>query len=79
MRAKPGDLLVIKSHRVGEGERHAEILKVRGKHGEPSYEVRWSEDGHEAVVYPGSDALIEPQEKEDLGWGQASGQLATHR
>ena len=63
MRAKPGELLVIKSHRVGERERHAEILKVRGKHGEPPYEVRWSEDGHEAVVYPGSDAVIEHKRK----------------
>ncbi len=58
MRAKPGDQLVIKGHRVGERERHAEILEVRGERGGPPYEVRWSEDGHEAVVWPGSDAMI---------------------
>jgi hypothetical protein len=50
--------LVIKGHRVGERERHAEILEVRGERGGPPYEVRWSEDGHEAVVWPGSDAVI---------------------
>ncbi|MCH7585966.1 MAG: DUF1918 domain-containing protein [Acidobacteria bacterium] len=63
MRAKPGDRLIIKSHRVGERDRHAEILKVRGKRGEPPYEVRWSRDGHETVVYPGSDAVIEQKRK----------------
>jgi len=35
MRAKPGDQLVIKGHRVGERDGHAEILEVRGKRGEP--------------------------------------------
>lgn len=59
MHAKAGDRLIIKSHRVGEGDRHAEILKVRGKGGEPPYEVRWETDGHETVVYPGSDAMVE--------------------
>jgi Domain of unknown function (DUF1918) len=59
MRAKPGDRLVIKSHRVGRSERVGEIVEVRGEHGEPPYLVRWSGDDHEAIVYPGSDALVE--------------------
>lgn len=59
MRAKKGDRLVIKSHRVGEAERDGEIVEVRGDHGEPPYVVRWSEDGHEGLVYPGSDAEVQ--------------------
>lgn len=59
MRAKKGDRLVIKSHRVGEPERDGEIVEVRGDHGEPPYVVRWSEDGHEGLVYPGSDAEVQ--------------------
>lgn len=58
MRAKKGDRLIIKSHRVGEAERDAEIIEVQGEHGEPPYVVRWSDDGHEGLVYPGSDAEI---------------------
>jgi hypothetical protein len=59
MRAKKGDRLVIRSHRVGEAERDAEIIEVQGDHGAPPYLVRWSEDGHEGLVYPGSDAEIQ--------------------
>ena len=62
MRGKPGDRLVIKGHRVGEMERHAEILEVRDEHDQVRYLVRWS-DGHEGWVYPGSDAVIEPKKK----------------
>ena len=59
MRAKKGDRLVIKSHRVGEAERDAEIIEVKGDRGEPPYLVRWSEDGHEGLIYPGSDAEVQ--------------------
>lgn len=34
------------------------ILKVRGDKGGPPYYVRWP-DGHESLVYPGSDIVIE--------------------
>ena len=59
MRAKPGDRLVVKGHRVGEPDMDAEILEVRGTQGEPPYLVRWSNDGHEALVFPGSDAAVQ--------------------
>lgn len=58
MYAKPGDRLVIKSHKIGDPMRDAEILEVRGDKGAPPYLVRWS-DGHESVVYPGPDAVVE--------------------
>ena len=59
MLAQVGDRLVVKGHRVGEPDRDAEILEVHGENGAPPYLVRWSDDGHEGLLFPGSDALIE--------------------
>jgi Domain of unknown function (DUF1918) len=59
MHAAVGDRLVIKGHHVGEPDRDAEILELHGPDGTPPYVVRWSEDGHEGLFYPGSDAVIE--------------------
>jgi hypothetical protein len=57
--AAPGDRLVVRSHHVGEPERDAEILEVLGEHGRPPFRVRWQDTGHESVVFPGSDAIVE--------------------
>jgi hypothetical protein len=62
MHAKPGDWLVVGGHRVGEAERKAEVLEVRGDKGSPPYYVRWA-DGHESLVYPGSDITVERHRK----------------
>lgn len=59
MKAKPGDRLVIEGHRVGDARKSAEILEVHGEKGEPPYLVRWSDDGREVLVFPGSDATIQ--------------------
>jgi hypothetical protein len=59
MQAKVGDRLVIKGHRVGEHDRDAEVLEVRGTDGGPPYLVRWDEDGHVGLLFPGSDATID--------------------
>jgi hypothetical protein len=59
MRASVGDRLIVRGHRVGEPERDAEVLEVRGDDGAPPFLVRWSEDGHESLVFPGSDAYIQ--------------------
>ena len=66
MEARVGDRLVIKGRRVGEGEKSAEILEVRGKDGGPPYVVRWSDDGREGLVFPGSDASIERGRKKPV-------------
>lgn len=63
MRAKAGDRLVIKGHRVGHVDAEAEVLEVRGENGEPPFRVRWLSDGRESVVYPGADAVIQPKRK----------------
>jgi hypothetical protein len=59
VRASVGDRLVIKAHHSGEPDRDAEILEVHGEDGGPPYVIRWSEDGHEGLFFPGSDAMIE--------------------
>jgi hypothetical protein len=60
MRADVGDRLVIKGHHVGDSERSAEILEVQGDDGGPPFVVRWDDDGHEGLFFPGSDAVVEP-------------------
>lgn len=59
LRARPGDRLVIKGHRLGEPTRDAEILEVLGADGAPPFRVRWWETGKEGVLFPGADAAVE--------------------
>ena len=54
---KPGDLVVVSGHHVGERERTGEILELLGDAAHRRYRVRW-EDGHETTFYPGADAAI---------------------
>lgn len=58
MMANVGDRLLVHGHIVGQGDRHGEIVEVRGPEGTPPYVVRY-DDGHESLVYPGPDAIIE--------------------
>ncbi len=44
---------------MGEPDRHAEILEVRGSDGRPPYLVRWSDDGHVGLIFPGPDAIVQ--------------------
>ena len=59
MKAKVGDRLVAESNKVDSPPKEGEILEVRGPDGTPPYVVRWS-DGHEGLLYPGSDAHVVP-------------------
>jgi Domain of unknown function (DUF1918) len=61
-RARPGEVVVIEGHRVGESRRIGEILEVLGDPGHEHYRVRW-DDGRETVFYPGNDARIRPAAK----------------
>ncbi|MGZ8631407.1 MAG: DUF1918 domain-containing protein [Actinomycetota bacterium] len=51
MKAAIGDLLRIRGHHIGEADRDAEILEVRGDEGAPPYLVRW-DDGHVGLMFP---------------------------
>jgi Domain of unknown function (DUF1918) len=53
-----GDRIVIRAHRQGQAEREGEILEVLGT--EPvHFRVRWRDEGHDSVVYPGDDVVVE--------------------
>jgi hypothetical protein len=56
-RTKPGDLVVVAGHHVGDRERIGEIVELLGDAVHQRYRVRW-EDGRESIFSPGNDAVI---------------------
>ncbi|MGH8868969.1 MAG: DUF1918 domain-containing protein [Actinomycetes bacterium] len=62
MQATIGDRLHVHGRTVGEVDHIGEIIEIRGDAGSPPYVVRWS-DGHEGLVFPGPDAVVEPPQK----------------
>ncbi|MFC4337491.1 DUF1918 domain-containing protein [Salininema proteolyticum] len=60
MHVKVGDRLRFQGRVVGMKEHTAEVIEILGTDGEPPYRVR-HEDGHEAIVVPGPDCLVEPK------------------
>lgn len=58
MQATTGDRICIRGTTVESADRHGEVLEVRGADGSPPFLVRF-DDGHETLVYPGTDAVIE--------------------
>lgn len=65
MQATEGDRIVVRGHHIGEADRDAEILEVRGDDGTPPFLVRWADDGHEGLYFPGPDAIVEHLPQED--------------
>lgn len=64
MKAQVGDWLVVKSATTGRAERRGLITEVHSADGSAPYVVRWLDNEHEAVVFPGSDAVIvTPQQR----------------
>jgi hypothetical protein len=59
MRAAVGDKIVVRGQHVGDHGRNAVILAVEGPNGEPPYLVRWQDDSHESLFFPGPDAIAE--------------------
>lgn len=60
MRAQIGDRLVIERPRDSLPSREGVVVEIRGADGAPPYRVRWLDDGHETLVYPGPDAHVVP-------------------
>jgi hypothetical protein len=58
MHATVGDRLHVHGRTVGQQEHAGKIIEVRGPGGAPPYLVRF-DDGHEGLVYPGPDAVVE--------------------
>ncbi|HYA67951.1 MAG TPA: DUF1918 domain-containing protein [Acidimicrobiales bacterium] len=59
MKARVGDMIVIRGHHQGEPDRKGEIIEVHGEAGGPPFVVRWDDSGHDVLVFPGPDAAIE--------------------
>lgn len=59
MQAKVGDMLVVHSHHIGEPNRTAEVLEVHGPNGTAPYVIRWDDDGHIGLFFPGSDVTVD--------------------
>ena len=58
MRAAPGDRVLVRERRTGEGDREAVIVEVWNEHGRPPYVVLWH-DGSRKLFFPASaDTLI---------------------
>ena len=58
MHAEPGDWIVVHGHTDHDGVRRGLVLEVHGADGAPPYVVRWTEDDHEGLVFPGPDATV---------------------
>jgi hypothetical protein len=58
MHAKKGDWLVVESAVVGRVTRRGKVLDVEGPDGTPPFLVRWEDNGHEGLVFPGPDAHV---------------------
>ncbi|OAH11955.1 DUF1918 domain-containing protein [Streptomyces jeddahensis] len=62
MRATQGDRLVVHGRIVGQHDKVAEIVEVLGADGNPPFRVKF-EDGHEAVMSPGPDSVVQHKEE----------------
>jgi Domain of unknown function (DUF1918) len=63
MRAQAGDWLIVEQANIDHEARLGLIEEVRTPDGTPPYLVRWLDTGHEALVFPGPDAHVQPQEE----------------
>lgn len=59
MRAHPGDRLVLEGVHAGSPRRVGIITEVRGVDGSPPYLVRWLDNDHVTLVFPGPEARVE--------------------
>jgi hypothetical protein len=60
MKAHVGDRLVLESTHLRDPRRIGVITALRHPDGAPPYLVRWLDNDHEALVFPGPDARVEP-------------------
>jgi hypothetical protein len=60
MYARVGDRIVVRSTHLDGPVRDGEVIEVEHEDGRPPYRVRWSDNGHESLFFPGPDAFVEP-------------------
>ncbi len=59
MRAHPDDQIVVRGHRMGQPDRKGRLIEARGPDGSPPYLVRWDDNGHTTLFFPGTDCVVE--------------------
>ncbi|MFJ6809355.1 DUF1918 domain-containing protein [Streptomyces anulatus] len=67
MEAHTGDRLLMHGRTVGQHDRVAEIIEVLGGGGAPPYRLRF-EDGHEHLMSPGPDSVVQHMETPEGEW-----------
>ena len=65
MHAKRGDWLIVEIAGTDQPARRARVEEVGTPEGGPPFRVRWSDTGHEGLVFPGPDAHVMTQEELD--------------
>lgn len=58
MHAAIGDEVIVDGGRVGMPARKGVVLEVRAEPGPEHYVVRWDDNGHETIFFPGPDAHV---------------------
>jgi Domain of unknown function (DUF1918) len=60
MRAQVGNWLIVEGLTDASSRRQGEIVGVTHTDGTPPFWVRWLDDDHRSLVFPGPDARVEP-------------------
>lgn len=58
MYARKGDRIVVRNVHLDGPVRDGEVIEVPHENGSPPYRVRWSDNGHESLFFPGPDAYV---------------------
>jgi hypothetical protein len=59
MIAQVGDRIIVDETPIGDTRRVGVITALTHPDGAPPYHVRWLNNGHRSLVFPGSDAPIQ--------------------
>lgn len=59
MDAQVGDRLIVRGRRVGQPSAEGQVVELLGSDRSRHFRVRWV-DGHESIVFPGADCVVEP-------------------
>lgn len=60
MRAQVGNWLIVEGLTDASSRRQGQIVAVTHADGTPPFWVRWLDDDHRTLVFPGPDARVEP-------------------
>lgn len=59
VKAAVGDRIVVRGTHLDEPVRSGEVVEVPHADGSPPYQVRWSDDGHTSLFFPGPGVVVE--------------------